>query len=71
MTPWCFTMDITDYARYLPVYYLPLSQLNEISSELHKYFMNRGFSVQVGETNPYRRIAIDKNLEEAVNRDTN
>ena len=70
MIPWCFAMDKTNYARYLPVYYLQMSHLNETSPELHKYFVNGGFSVQVGDANPFGRIAVDQTLEETVNRDT-
>ena len=63
-------MDKTNYARYLPVYFLQMSKLDEISPELHRHFMSGGFSVQMGEANKFGRIAVDQTLEETINRDT-
>ena len=68
--PWCFATDKTNYARYLPVYCLQMSKLDEISPELHRHFMNGGFSVQMGEANKFGRVAVDQTLEETINRDT-
>ena len=68
MIPRCFTMDKTNYAMYLPVYYLKTSKLDEISPELHRHFMNGGFSVQMGEANKFERVAVDQTLEETINR---
>ena len=30
MIPWCFALDKTNYARYLPVYFAEMPQLKEI-----------------------------------------
>lgn len=68
--PWCFAMDKTNYARYLPVYYAQMSRLQETSPDLHDHFRNGGFSVQLSNTNPFAKIAVDQTTEETVNKDT-
>ena len=70
MIPWCFAMDKTNYARYLPYYYAEMTRLNETCPSLHAYFQNGGFSVQLGHVNPFSRIAVDQTTEETVNKDT-
>jgi hypothetical protein len=70
MIPWCFVADKTNYARYLPVYYLQMASLEKSSPQLHNHFLNGGFSVQLGESNSFGRIPVDQTLEETVNRDT-
>ena len=70
MIPWCFAADKTNYARYLPVYFLQMASLEHKSPELHRYFLERGFTVQLGNSNPFGRIPIDQTLEETVNKDS-
>lgn len=70
MIPWCFAADKTNYARYLPVYFLQMASLQGTSQELYNHFLNGGFSVQLGESNPFGRLPTDQTLEETVNRDT-
>ena len=70
MIPWCFAMDKTNYARYLPVYYAQMCQLQKTSPELYAHFVGGGFSVQLSSFNPFGRIAVDQTTEETVNKDT-
>ena len=48
-----------------------MSKLDEISPELHRHFMNGGFSVQMGEANKFGRVTVDQTLEETIKRYTN
>lgn len=46
-----------------------MSHLEE-HPEVHNHLISGGFSVQVGENNPFGRIPIDQACEETVNKDT-
>ena len=70
MIPYCFAADKINYARYLQVYFLQMAFLESTSQELHNYFLNGGYSVQLGESNPFGRLPMDQTLEETVNKDT-
>ncbi len=70
MIPWCFAMDKTNYARYLPVYYAQMTNLKSTSPDLYEHFQGGGFSVQLSDSNPFGRIAVDQTTEETVNKDT-
>jgi len=70
MIPWCFAYDKLNYARFLPYYYAQMSRLPLDHPEVHAHFMEGGFSVQIGTTNPFGRIPVDQTIEETVNKDT-
>ena len=70
MIPWCFAMDKINYLMYLPVYYAQMSRLHETCPHLHAHFQIGGFSVQLRNTNPFAKIAVDQTTEETVNKDT-
>jgi len=70
LIPWCFAMDKTNYSRYLPVYYVQMTQLENTCPDLHDHFLHGGFSVQLQQVNPFAKIAIDQTVEETVNKDT-
>ncbi|CAH1248853.1 Hypp8457 [Branchiostoma lanceolatum] len=70
MIPWCFAYDHTNYARYLPAYLFDMSHLNETHPEAFDYLKSGGFSVQIGDQNPFGRIPVDQTCEETVNKDT-
>ena len=70
MIPWCFALDKTNYARYLPVYYAQMSRFQETSPVLHDHFLNGGFYVQLRNEHPFAIIAVDQTTEETVNKDT-
>jgi len=71
MIPWCFAYDKQNYSRYLSIYYCQMTTLQETHSNVYDHFQhNGGFSVQLGDHNPFGRIAMDQTIEETVNKDT-
>ena len=70
MIPWCFAYDKLNYARFLPYYYATMSRLPIDHPDVHEHFMQGGFSVQIGEKNPFGRIHVDQTIEETINKDT-
>ena len=47
-----------------------MSHLPEEHTETIEYLRSGGFSVQMREDNPFRRIPVDQTCEETVNKDT-
>lgn len=68
--PWCFAHDNLNYACYLSVYVPEMSHLEEEHPEAFKYLKSGGFSVQIGEGNPFGKVPVDQASEETVNKDT-
>ena len=70
MIPWCFAYDNVNYARYLPAYLSEMTHLEETHPEAHEFLKSGGFSVQIGDQNPFGRVPVDQTCEETVNKDT-
>ena len=70
MIPWCFAYDNLNYARYLSAYVSEMSHLEKEHPEISEYFRSGGFSVQIGDQNPFGKIPVDQACEETVNKDT-
>ena len=70
MIPWCFAYDKRNYAKYLAAYYGQMTRLQTENPDMYNYLMDGGFSVQIGDTNPFGRIPVDQAVEETVNKDT-
>ena len=70
MIPWGFAYDKQNYARYLSIYYSQMTQLAETHPDVHDHFQHGGFSVQLGDHNPFGRIPVDQTIEETINKDT-
>ena len=70
MIPWSFAYDRTNYARYLPVYFAQMSMLQNDFPDVYNHFQAGGFSVQLGDRNPFGRIPLDQTIEETANKDT-
>ena len=70
IVPWCFAYDKPNYARYLSAYLHEMSHLPEEHPDTLEYLRSGGFSVQIGEDNPFGRIPVDQTCEETVNKDT-
>ncbi|KAK3748766.1 hypothetical protein QZH41_000790 [Actinostola sp. cb2023] len=71
MIPWCFAYDNLNYARYMSAYLSEMSHLKETHPEVCEYLKSGGgFSVQIGNQNPFGRIPTDQACEETVNKDT-
>ena len=67
---WCFAYDNLNYAKYLSAYLHEMSHLPEELPETLEYLRSGGFSVQMSEDNPFRRILVDQTCEETVSKDT-
>ena len=48
MIPWYFAYDHLNYARYLPVYYEQMTNLQTSHPDVFQHFLNGGFAVQPG-----------------------
>ncbi|KAK3749597.1 hypothetical protein QZH41_002778 [Actinostola sp. cb2023] len=59
-----------DYLRYLTAYLSQMSHLEQEHPDVHSHLASGGFSVQIGENNPFGRIPVDQTCEETVNKDT-
>ena len=70
MIPWCFAHDNLNYARYLSAYVSEMSHLEEENPDAFKYLKPGGFSVQIGEGNPFGKVPVDQACEGTVNKDT-
>lgn len=70
IVPWCFAYDNINYARYLSAYLHEMSHLPAQHLHTLEYLRSEGFSVQIGEDNPFGRIPVDQTYEETVNKDT-
>jgi len=70
IVPWCFAYDNLNYAMYLSAYLHEMSHLPVEHPDTLEYLRSGGFSVQIGEDNPFGRIPVDQTCEETVNKDT-
>lgn len=70
LIPWGFAYDRVNYARYLPVYFLQMCNLQQDHPEVHEYLRSGGFTAQLSDNNPFGRVPIDQTIEMTVNKDT-
>ena len=70
LIPWAFAYDRQNYARHLPIYYAAMTHLEDDHPDVYDHMLHGGFSVQLGESNPFGRIPVDQTIEETVNKDT-
>ena len=47
-----------------------MSRLEVDHPDIHAHFVEGGFSVQLGRSNPFGKIPVDQTIEETVNKDT-
>lgn len=66
MIPWRFAYDKQNYAKYLRLYYAQMTSLPLEQRDVYEYFKNGGFSVQIGDKNPFGGIPVDQTVEETV-----
>jgi len=67
LCPMIFAADRVNYARFLPLYYVQLSQLIWEYPDAHKLLENKGISVSRSDAPAYRN-AIDITIEQTINR---
>lgn len=71
MLPWLFAYDRTNYARYLPAYWLEMTNLEETHPESYRDITARGqWTVQRTDGNSFSSIACDQAIEQTCNRDS-
>ena len=69
MLPWCFSYDRLNYARYLTLYWLQMTNLGNTHPEALAFLKNGGLSVQRS-TCPFAMVAADMAIEQSINRPT-
>ena len=69
MLPHFFSMDKTNYSRWLPVYLADMSLLEETAPEVHQEFLNGNHAVSRS-SQPFSQIWTDMALEQSVNLDS-
>ena len=70
LLPWMFAYDRTNYARYLPVYWMEMSQLPTTHPYIYEELMKGHFGVQRQDSHGFAQVACDMSIEQTVNRDT-
>ncbi len=70
MIDWAYAYDHQKYARSQASHYADISRLEDEYPEIYAFFKRGGFSVQIGEYNPFGRIPIDQAIKETVNKNT-
>ena len=69
MTPYFFSMDRTNYSRWLPVYIADMHLLEDTAPEVHQEFMQGNHAVSRS-YQPFSHIWTDMPLEQTVNLDS-
>lgn len=67
---WMFAYDRTNYARYLPVYWIEMSQLPTTYPYIYNELIKGHFGVQRQDSHGFAQVACDMTIEQTVNRDT-
>ena len=70
LLPWMFAYDRTNYARYLPVYWMEMSQLPTTHPYIYEELMKGHFGIQRQNSHGFAQVACDMSIEQTVNRDT-
>ena len=63
IAPWCFTLDHSNYARWLSVHIRDMLNLENKHPELYKNF-TEGYFVIKKTNNPFAMIGLDQNHEQ-------
>uniref|UniRef100_UPI00358DF722 uncharacterized protein n=1 Tax=Myxine glutinosa TaxID=7769 RepID=UPI00358DF722 len=69
MLPWKFAYDHINYSRYLPVYWLEMSDVQQTHPTIHQKFMESEFATQRSDK-AFAQIACDQTIEQTANRDS-
>ena len=70
MLPWFFAYDHTNYARYLPVYLVTMTSLEDTHPEAHRLLLDGDFGVQRSKQHGFSRLPVDQTIEQTLNRST-
>lgn len=69
MLPWVFAYDHINYSRYLPVYWLEMSNLSTTHPAVYQQCIEGDFAVQRS-SNAFAKIPCDQTIEQTANRDS-
>ena len=69
MLPWMFAYDHTNYARYLPVYWIEMMNLPDTHPEAHGHLTPGEFAVQRS-SGSFNQVPVDQTIEQTINRDS-
>ncbi len=68
---WVHAYDCNNYARYLPVHYLIMRNLEDTHPTVHDQLKNKGqFGVQRSNASGFSKVAEDMAIEQSINKDT-
>ena len=71
MMPWFFSYDRTNYARFLPAYWMEMITLPTSHPKCHEELSQRGqWTVQSQDKHSFASIACDQAIEQTCNRDS-
>lgn len=71
MMPWFFAYDRTNYARYVPAYWLEVISLPDTHPQCHQELSQKGqWTVQRQDQHAFSSIACDQAIEQTANRDS-
>ncbi|KAJ8023132.1 hypothetical protein HOLleu_38227 [Holothuria leucospilota] len=68
--PWMFACDRTNYARYLPAYYLEMCDLPETHPSAYEALVSGEFAVQRNDSYGFAQVECDLCIEQTCNRDS-
>lgn len=70
MMPWFFAYDRMNYARYSPVYWLEMTNLEKTHPYVNEHLHKGEFVVQRQDVYGFSQIACDQTIEQTANRDS-
>ena len=70
MIPWYFAYDRVNYARYMPVYWMEMMNLDRSHPEILHSLQNGTFAVQQQTDHMFSKTACDQVIEQTCNRDS-
>ena len=60
LLPWTFVYDRQNYARYLSIHFMEMTNLEEKHKVIFDEFMKGNFTVQLSDKNPFGKQEADK-----------
>ena len=69
MTPHFFAMDIPNYSRWLPVYFIDMHRLESTHPRVHQAFLSGEHSISRS-AQPFSQVSTDMALEQSINADS-
>ena len=70
MMPWLFSYNRTNYARYLPIYWMEMQELPSTHPTIYAEFQQGHFAVQRQNEYGFSGVPCDQTIEQTVNKDS-